>query len=299
MVRPRADARVALSVRRFPNAAAAGVSVTRKQSFAIETVEATSGLSFHACAPGYLMDSLGLAREELYGAALTLARGSAHLYFNRVVGLGLGRAAARQQVTSIVDWYRSRGVHRFSLDLSPHARPRELPGWLTDGGFRPRGSGAKLFRNAAPVSAGGASFRVEDVGPERSLEWFRVISTTWSSMRSRGDWFRARVGWPGWRHYMAFDRNRPIAAASMFLHGERGRLCEAVTIPTHRRRGAQTALIARRLQDGLAAGARVFTSETAPPFPRMALVSYTNMVHAGFRLAYVRPSFVYDARGTA
>jgi hypothetical protein len=85
----------------------------------------------------------------------------------------------------------------------------------------------------------------------------------------------------------------------MFLQGEAARLCEAVTLSAHRRRGAQSALIARRLQDGLVAGASIFTSETAPPLPRMSLVSYANLIRAGFRLGYVRPSFTYDARGRA
>ena len=294
----RADRASREVIRRFPTPEAAGISVTRKQSAEIEGIECESALSFHGCAPDHVAQSLGLDMEAVHGASLMLAKRSSHLYFNRASGLGMRRPAGPREVAGICDWFRSRGVRRFSLDLSPLARTEELPKHLVAAGFRKRTGGAKLVRDAGAVHDIDTGLRIEEIGADRSAEWFGVIATTWTTIRSRSEWFRARVGQPGWRHYLAYDGVRPVAAASMFAQGHAARLCEAVTIPTERRRGAQSALIARRLQDGIAGGARIFASETAAPLPRMPLVSYTNMVRAGFP-AGVREGVVYVRRTRA
>ena len=51
---------------------------------------------------------------------------------------------------------------------------------------------------------------------------------------------------------------------------------------------AQAAIIRRRLIDGRRLGCELFTSETAPPLPRMPLVSFRNLRRQGFELAYLR-----------
>jgi L-amino acid N-acyltransferase YncA len=66
----------------------------------------------------------------------------------------------------------------------------------------------------------------------------------------------------------------------------------AGTVASHRGRGAQGALIARRIEDARARGCHSFTTEIAPePNP-----SAHNMERAGFHVAYSRPSWVFPDR---
>ena len=87
-----------------------------------------------------------------------------------------------------------------------------------------------------------------------------------------------------------------MAAATLFIGtvgaGNRavkvGHLVDAVTRKPWRRCGGQAAMIRRRVADGRRLGCELFTSETAPPLPRMPMVSFRNLQHQGFELAYLR-----------
>ncbi len=73
-----------------------------------------------------------------------------------------------------------------------------------------------------------------------------------------------------------------------------GHVVDGVTLKPWRRRGAQAAIIRRRVADGRRLGCGLFTSETAPPLPRMPLVSFRNLKRQGFELAYLRYSWILE-----
>jgi hypothetical protein len=100
------------------------------------------------------------------------------------------------------------------------------------------------------------------------------------------------VGRPGWFPLLAWDGARPVACAALFVQERIGWLGIAATLPAARRRGAQSALLARRLELGAAAGCRTFTVETAPDTPEKPNPSFHNVVRAGFAVAYERPNYV-------
>ena len=91
---------------------------------------------------------------------------------------------------------------------------------------------------------------------------------------------------------MAYDGDFPVATAGMFIDGEYAWLDFASTLPGFRGKGAQTALISRRLQDGYDAGCRYFTVETAEQKPGRDSPSFRNIGRAGFALAYLRPNYI-------
>ena len=77
---------------------------------------------------------------------------------------------------------------------------------------------------------------------------------------------------------------RPVAAAGLYLGGETAYVAFTATLPSHRRRGAQAALIERCLRVGLALGARR-AAATAPAH------SLDNLMRAGFSPLYARRSW--------
>jgi hypothetical protein len=58
-----------------------------------------------------------------------------------------------------------------------------------------------------------------------------------------------------------------------------------------RRKGAQGALISRRIADALAAGCRDIVADTSEPVPGEPSPAYANMLRNGFRVVYSRPNF--------
>ena len=82
----------------------------------------------------------------------------------------------------------------------------------------------------------------------------------------------------------------------MFVNGEVGWLGFAGTLKTHRKRGGQGALFARRIKDGLALGCKWFVTETGEDTPENPNPSYHNMLRSGFKLAYLRRNYVHQSR---
>ena len=79
----------------------------------------------------------------------------------------------------------------------------------------------------------------------------------------------------------------------MFVSGDRAWLDFAATLPEYRGRGAQAALLARRIVDAAQLGCRWLVVETAEETPQRGAPSFRNMLRFGFRQAYVRPNFIY------
>src|SRR5574341_1190396 len=105
-------------------------------------------------------------------------------------------------------------------------------------------------------------------------------------------WSAALVGRPGWRHYLAFDGVRPIATAGMYIAGDAAWLGWAATVDDARGRGAQTALIVRRIADAAAAGCRHLVVETAEEKPDKPNPSTRNLRRLGFTELYLRPNYI-------
>ena len=65
------------------------------------------------------------------------------------------------------------------------------------------------------------------------------------------------------------------------------------TRPSHRRRGAQGALLARRIRDAADLGCRWLVTETGEDLPERPNPSFRNMLRTGFELAYQRANYLF------
>jgi ribosomal protein S18 acetylase RimI-like enzyme len=86
-----------------------------------------------------------------------------------------------------------------------------------------------------------------------------------------------------WRLYLARVDGEPAGAALLSLEDDIGYLANASTLPEHRRRGVQTALIARRIEDAAAAGCDAVCSGAA-----FGSASQRNLQRAGLQVAYTK-----------
>jgi hypothetical protein len=74
----------------------------------------------------------------------------------------------------------------------------------------------------------------------------------------------------------------------VFVDGSTSWLGFGATLPTHRKRGAQSAVLAARIRASLDAGATLISTETGIPHHDEAGPSFKNIQRAGFRVAYER-----------
>lgn len=261
---------------------------------AIERIEAESALSQHRCAPPSESRRLALSAERIGSASAVLARRSTNLYLNRLIALGQASPATEAQLDTFLDLSRSHRVKAVGVVVGEAARPPELTRWLKERGFERGHPSAKLWRGGETLQrmSGTCAVRVRRVRPADASIWVDVVSQVWRTFGFRRPWYEARVATPGWRHYLAWVGEEPVAAGALYVDdvgaARVGHLVDGVTLGPWRRLGAQRALIRKRVVEGRRLGCTLFTSETAPPLPRMPLVSFRNLRREGFELAYLR-----------
>jgi hypothetical protein len=110
--------------------------------------------------------------------------------------------------------------------------------------------------------------------------------------RRCGPEYARSAGTEGFFHFMAFDGARPVAIASLCAFEGIGYLAMAATAEGDRKRGAQQALIARRICRAELVGCSVLASETLC----MLGHSYRNLQRAGFQEAYEKEVYEWNAR---
>ena len=88
---------------------------------------------------------------------------------------------------------------------------------------------------------------------------------------------------PGYRGFLARRERSLAGAASLRLHAGIAQLTGATTLPAHRRRGVQTALLRARLAFASKEGCDLAVVTTQP-----GSVSQQNVMRQGFSLLYAR-----------
>jgi GNAT superfamily N-acetyltransferase len=101
------------------------------------------------------------------------------------------------------------------------------------------------------------------------------------------------IGREHWHHYLAFEGDTPIASGAMYISGEAAWFGFAATDAAYRKRGAQQALILRRLEDAAEAGCKWVSVETAEDTVTRDAPSFRNLRRLGFEIAYGRPNYLW------
>ena len=95
------------------------------------------------------------------------------------------------------------------------------------------------------------------------------------------DWFSAPLDAPAWTQVVAYDGVVPVATGALHVSGPVAWVGAASTVPGHRRRGAQSVLLAHRLQLAATEGASRVVAKVDP-----GSGSERNLRRAGFEPAY-------------
>jgi hypothetical protein len=261
---------------------------------AIESAEAHAWADLYAAAPPDHARRLGLRAVEVQGALMIQATGGGygHGLFNRPIGLGVIRPATRPAVQRIVRDYRDAGAP-FMIHSQPHCRPIRFEEWLADEGLRPAGAWDRIVRGpiqpTEATSAGERRIAVETVDETTAGEWSAFLCEVYGV--DGEPWLRALARRERWRHYLAREDGRPIAARSMYLDpagiaflGIDGPVPGVMTTdyePDER-------LCETIVRDGLDAGANRFIADVESPSPAMDTPAYDAFRRLGFRRAYTR-----------
>jgi hypothetical protein len=257
--------------------------------------EANAWANFYRCAAGEAAArELRVVVQRVGSAWVTAIPALDATFFNRIVGLGVREPVTEAMLDDAIAVLERAGCRNYMAQVSPTAAPAALTGWLEARRFKPGRNWAKVCRGNEPARPASTDLRIDPIGEGHADAYADVALAAFGMPPSLRPMLRAHIGKPGWRHFLAVDGTRPVAAASMFVDGDTAWLGFGCTLETHRRRGVQGAMFARRIEAGRALGCRWFVTETGEPLPGAPNPSFDNMMRAGFELAYLRRNHVHQ-----
>ncbi|WP_395675351.1 hypothetical protein [Inquilinus sp.] len=263
-----------------------------------ELVERDAWLDLYAAAPRDLADTLRIGSHRIGEIGLLAAAGLPSVEFNRAIFPPVGTPLAGRELDQATAWLTANAAPGWGLQIGPVARNRAVDDWLDAHAMAPSGLGWARFHRTAddgmPVPAPDATIQAHLVEDAQGARIFgEVVRLGFGFPPAIEPWFAALFGRPGWRLYVGTHGERPVAAGASFAKHGVAWLGIDTTLADHRRRGAQTAMIARRVEDGRAMGLSGLTAETGQPNPGREAehTSYSNYRRAGFTPAYARPNY--------
>jgi GNAT superfamily N-acetyltransferase len=237
--------------------------------------------------------SLGAQWIEVGGAVAFTLAALDQAFFNRTVGLGIARQATVADVAQVDEFYRGMGQQWSVVHVAQGAQPPELVEWVEAGGWALSRRWPKLWRTLdGDLPPETTELRIERVGPDRAADFARIVTSAFDLAEPAAVLGTAPMGRTGWSHYLGFDGETAVSAAASYVTADVAWLGWGATLESHRGRGGQSAMFARRLADARTAGCRLAITETGEDLPEAPNPSYRNMLRAGFQVAYVRPNWV-------
>lgn len=259
-----------------------------------EGVEAEFMYRYLLSAPRSVKSKLGIALLRIGGGVVLSARNDVTGYWSKALGLGLTEPIGHDLIGRVLDFYRAQDTAGAVIQIAPSALPQGWDRIVAQHNILP---GTRLSKLAC---------RIQDFRPDQSrLRVGPVGSATadeWASVALRGfgmpedglaDMLAASVGDPDFRPFAVWDGDEMIAAANLFVHGKVGSLNTAATLPEHRNRGAQSALLAARAAEAARAGCLRLVAEALTPSHGAVNPSLNNMLRCGLRPLYIRQDWIW------
>jgi GNAT superfamily N-acetyltransferase len=262
------------------------------EHLALEEIESAAMADFYRAAPDELRRRFQIEARETLDATLLMSRGmEPGVLFRRVNGLGTRRPATQSALTAALTPMSALGG-AFAIAVVADCDPDALPEWLQGHGFTLVSSWMKFRRACAGAPDVATDLQVRVVGPESAAAFGGVVRDGFALQPAFADWSARLVGRPGWCCVMAFDKHAPVAAGAAYVKGAYAGLGFGATLESHRRRGAQSALLSQRLREAAARGARVAAVETGERVPDRPNNSYRNILRCGFSEVYLRRNYM-------
>ncbi|MCZ7602678.1 MAG: hypothetical protein M5R37_07410 [Melioribacteraceae bacterium] len=271
------------------------VSLEREFIKQLENQEAQYWSDYYICCKSPIQEKLGVSMNIINGAFCFAIAKTDRLAFNRVLGIGLEYEITDQQLKEIINFYKQVGTNRFMIQVSPAAFPENNEELLLRNGFIRYNQWAKSYKKLVnEIEIPESKLNLENLELSNIEEFENVIKLAFEFEYDSHLLISRTYKKPGWKHYLTTENGKPIAAASMFICGKFASLAIGGTIPEDRGKGAQSLLIAQRLNDAYKAGCEYVVVETSEDLPDKPSQSYRNILKAGFEHAYLRPNYVYN-----
>jgi N-acetylglutamate synthase-like GNAT family acetyltransferase len=202
--------------------------------------------------------------------------------WNRIHLCGTEPGLSPDGLSRLTEQFSDAGVRRFFVWLMDTIRS-----WLSAAGF------SRVSRTGYPTlhraSFEPARFKSElEIREVRPPEIVRARDQLGATMWRE---YELSAGKEGFFHFMAFDAGRPVAIGALGVFEGLGYLNSAATAESDRKRGAQQALIASRIEKAREVGCSALAVETLT----MLEHSLRNLRRAGFQEVFEKEVYEWSA----
>ncbi|MGZ4436606.1 MAG: GNAT family N-acetyltransferase [Nocardioidaceae bacterium] len=264
---------------------------------ATELGEAEFMFAMFTAADDLTRHTLGMAQHRVGGGEVTVMREDpTGGFWSRAIGLGLTEPVTETVVDEVLGFAHEHGARTLVFQVAPGARG-DWERLLAERGAQPGSAWVKFAGPADLAARTRTDLRVGPTTPEDADRFAHVLCVGFEMPLDSPlpGWFAqlARVRDTGFTTYGAWDGDAMVAAATLFVGNGVGTLAGAATLPSHRGRGAQQALMVRRMRDAAAAGCAVVTCETGAETAADPNPSLHNMRRLGLTELYERRNWVW------
>ena len=261
----------------------------------LEQAELAAFTDLYRAADHDVVEAAGLSVTPSDGAVVLAANRTDVLALNRAMGLGLKGSVPDAAIDDLLDVLARCGSPRFFVPVAPVAGHAELAQALAGRGLRHYNNWIRLSRGVTDIpTPAGTDLEVREIDRASAGAFGGIVAAAFGYPPAIAPLAGQTVGRPGWRHYFAYDGETPAAAAAMYLAADTAWFGFAATDARFRKRGAQQALVVRRLRDAAAAGCSRISVETAEDSVVKDAPSFRNLRRLGFSVAYARPNYIWS-----
>jgi hypothetical protein len=263
---------------------------------ALEDIEFEAAIDLFRAAPRDVQAAHAIRVRDIGGATCLTSRGiEPAAMFRRVVRLGAGQETSEAGLDDVLA-YMNEHATGYAVPVAPQSQPSTLASWLEERGFRRGYAWMKFCRPCDGASQAQSDLELRTVGGEAGGEFGRVVAQGFGLPPAVATWVGALPGRANWVCTMAYEDGTPVAAGAVYVNREHAWLGLGATLASHRRRGAQSALLTLRLSEAAVRGARVAVTETGERLPDKPSHSYRNILRAGFEEMYLRQNFMSPSK---
>jgi GNAT superfamily N-acetyltransferase len=241
--------------------------------------------------------ALGMSAARIAGGEVTvMANDPTGGFWSRAIGLGIEQPVTAGVVDEVLEFASAAGARSLVFQIAPHV-DGDWERLLADRGITPSANWVKFAGPGDLVPTASTELRIGIIGRDDGANFARVMCTGFGMPLDSAlpHWFGGLPGQDaaGFTTYGAWDGDDLVSAATLFVRGRIATLSGAATLPEHRGRGAQTALMARRIMDAVAHGCDWVTTETGAETAEHPNPSLHNMRRSGLTELYERRNWVW------
>lgn len=259
---------------------------TENISMLVETAESEAIYRMHALPDKEQMEACKGSVMRL--GTITAIRTDIFPGFSVSRVMGFTKKPGESDLDEIEKFYMGRnGI--FALQIPPHLIDIATERLLGSRDYKLKNHWVRFVRDTSPIAGNKTNLEIREITTFEDAKIFaEMVTYIFEFPKEIDPIICSTVGKEGWKFFMAYDEDKPVATGCVFLNGEIAWNCFATTLPEYRGRGAQGALLSARIDSARQAGCRLLTTET-----HKDNASYRNMLRYGYKVLYERPNYVY------